>query len=109
MSDAVLDQIVDSLRNSGTDLFPGRPELKAVRVVGHTPKSDHYIYEIVLDFDGCSERVNAKVYRQGKAGSQSSRVPPCCSSLPAAPLSGIKGFEKSASITIDFGRQRHYV
>ncbi len=43
------------------------------------------------------------------AGLQSSRVPPCCSSLPAAPLSGIKGFEKSASITIDFRRQRHYV
>ncbi len=40
---------------------------------------------------------------------QSPRVPPCCSSMPAAPLSGIKGFEKTASITIDFGRQRHYV
>jgi hypothetical protein len=34
---------------------------------------------------------------------------PSCSSMPAAPLSGIKGFEKSASITIDFRRQRHYV
>ncbi len=73
MSDAVLDQIVDSLRNSGAELFPEHSELKAVRVVGHTPKSDHYTYEIVLDFADGSERVNAKVYRSGKTGSQASR------------------------------------
>lgn len=70
MSDAVLDQIVDSLRNSGAELFPEHSDLKAVRVVGHTPKSDHYTYEIVLDFTATTERVNAKVYRSGKAGSQ---------------------------------------
>lgn len=73
MSDAVLDQIVDSLRNSGTDLFAGWSELRAVRVVGHTPKPGHYTYEIVLDFADSSERINAKLYRHGKAGSQSSR------------------------------------
>lgn len=73
MSDAVLDQIVDRLRSSGSELFPEHSELKAVRVVGHTPKSDHYTYEIVLDFGDGSERVNAKVYRCGKAGSQLSR------------------------------------
>jgi len=73
MSDAVLDQIVDSLRNSGAELFPEHSELKAVRVVGHTPKTDHYTYEIVLDFADGSERVNAKVYRNGKAGAQLSR------------------------------------
>ncbi len=70
MPDAVVDQIVDSLRNSGTDFFPDHSELKAVRVVGHTPKTDHYTYEIVLDFAGTSERVNAKVYRGGKSGAQ---------------------------------------
>ena len=70
MSDAVLDQIVDSLRNSGTELFPHRSELKTVRVVGHTPKTDHYIYEIVLDFGDGSERVSAKIYRGGKGGAQ---------------------------------------
>ena len=74
MSDAVLDQIVDSLRNSGADLFPGRSELKTVRVVGHTPKTEHYTYEIVLDFDDASERVSAKVYRGGKGGAQSART-----------------------------------
>ncbi len=73
MSDAVLDQIVDSLRDSGAELFPEHSELKAVRVVGHTPKTDHYTYEIVLDFVDGSERVNAKVYRNGKSGAQSSR------------------------------------
>lgn len=70
MSDNVLDQIVDSLRNSGSDLFPDRSELKAVRVVGHTPKPDHYTYEIVLDFSDLSERVNAKIYRPVKVNGQ---------------------------------------
>src|SRR5262245_21644994 len=70
MSDAVVDQIVGSLRDSGGELFPEHSELKAVRVVGHTPKTDHYTYEIVLDFADGSERVNAKVYRNGKSGAQ---------------------------------------
>ncbi len=72
MSDAVLDQIVDTLRNSGGELFPEHSDLKAVRVVGHTPKADHYTYEIVLDFADGSERVNAKIYR-AKGGAQVSR------------------------------------
>jgi hypothetical protein len=46
--------------------------VKAARVVGHTPKPDHYIYEIVLDFAHDSERVNAKIYR-GKSGGQTPR------------------------------------
>jgi hypothetical protein len=73
MSDAVLDQIVDSLRNSGTELFPEHSELKTVRVVGHTPKTDHYTYEIVLDFADSSERVSAKIYRGGKTSTQAAR------------------------------------
>jgi hypothetical protein len=77
MSDAVLDQIVDSLRNSGTDSFPGRSELKAVRVVGHTPKVDHYTYEIVMDFANGSERVSAKIYRPTKTAAQSPRELAC--------------------------------
>lgn len=70
MSDSVLDQIVDSLRSSGSRYFPEHSELRAVRVVGHTPKPDHYTYEIVLDFERDSERVNAKIYRGGKSSSR---------------------------------------
>jgi hypothetical protein len=72
MADNVLDQIVEHLRSSSSSHFPHRSELKAVRVVGHTPKADHYIYEIVIDFDEGSERVNAKIYR-GKPGSRAPR------------------------------------
>jgi hypothetical protein len=67
LAENVLDQIVGNLRSSGSIYFPGHSELKAVRVVGHTPKPDHYVYEIVLDFAEGSERVNAKIYR-GKTG-----------------------------------------
>lgn len=73
MADNVLDQIVDALRNSGTEHFPEHSELKAVRVVGHTPKPDHYTYEIVLDFSDSSERVTAKIYRATKSGSHAPR------------------------------------
>jgi hypothetical protein len=69
MPDSVLDQIVDTLRKSGCQYFPEHSELQAVRVVGHTPKPDFYTYEIVLDFESDSERVNAKVYRAGKSAS----------------------------------------
>ncbi len=69
MSDSALDQIVNDLRSSGSKYFPQHSEVKAARVVGHTPKPDHYTHEIVLDFPDGSERVNAKLYR-GKNGSR---------------------------------------
>ena len=70
MSDSTLGQIVDDLRSSGSRYFPQHADVKAVRVVGHTPKTDHYTYEIVLDFSSGSERVNAKLYR-ARNGSRS--------------------------------------
>ncbi len=70
MPDNALDQIVDHVRSDGTTYFPQYSEVKAARVVGHTPKTDHYIYEIVLDFPEGSERVNAKIYR-GKSAAGS--------------------------------------
>lgn len=68
-----LDQIVESLRSSGSQYFPEHQDLKAVRLVGHTPKPDHYTYEIVMDFADAGERVSAKIYRPGKNGPQSTR------------------------------------
>jgi hypothetical protein len=70
MADNPLDHIVEQLRASGCDYFPQYAEIKSARVVGHTPKPDHYIYEIVLDFLDASERVNAKIYR-GRPGQRS--------------------------------------
>ena len=70
MADNALDQIVGDLRSSGSEYFPQYSDVKAVRVVGHTPKTDYYTYEIVVDFPDGSERVNAKLYR-GKSGLQS--------------------------------------
>jgi hypothetical protein len=72
MADSPLDHIVDHLRASASGYFPQGSEVKSARVVGHTPKPDHYIYEIVLDFSDGSERVNAKIYR-GKPGSRSAQ------------------------------------
>jgi hypothetical protein len=70
MSESALDQIVLDLRSSGSKYFSQHGEVKAARMVGHTPKPDHYTYEIVLDFPDGSERVNAKIYR-GKNASRS--------------------------------------
>jgi hypothetical protein len=68
MAENVMDQIVAAFRQDGATYYPRRGELRNVRVVGHTPKIDHYIYDIVIDFADGSERVAAKVYRCGKAG-----------------------------------------
>jgi hypothetical protein len=67
MAENVMDQIVSELRQSAPGLFPGHSELRNVRVVGHTPKTDHYIYDIVIDFADGSERAYAKVYRSKSA------------------------------------------
>jgi hypothetical protein len=66
MAESVMDQVVANLRENAARYYPSRSDLRNVRVVGHTPKHDHYIYDIVIDFANGSERVGAKVYRSGK-------------------------------------------
>lgn len=73
MPETVMDQIVGELKASGASHYPQHSELRNVRVVGHTPKSDHYIYDIVIDFADGSERLAAKVYRSAKLGQQGAR------------------------------------
>jgi len=68
MAENVMDQIVAELKSSGSRYYPDKTELRNVRVVGHTPKPDHYIYDIVVDFADGSERIAAKVYRANKCG-----------------------------------------
>jgi len=68
MAENVIDQIVNGLRGLVPGIYPERGELRNVRVVGHTPKTDHYIYDVVVDFANGSERIAAKVYRSTKLG-----------------------------------------
>jgi Phosphotransferase enzyme family len=83
MAESVMDQIVSELKRMGAECYPQRGELRNVRVVGHTPKSDHYIYDIVMDFAEGSERLAAKVYRASRCGGQGAR------SLAAQELSNL--------------------
>ena len=73
MAESVMEQIVSELKQAGTQCYPTEGELRAVRVVGHTPKNDHYIYDIVMDFAHGSERLAAKIYRGSKCGAQGAR------------------------------------
>jgi hypothetical protein len=41
--------------------------------VGHTPKTDHFIYDLVADFPSGSERLSAKLYRVSKCGQAGAR------------------------------------
>jgi hypothetical protein len=63
MAENVMDSIVAELNLSAGEYYPQRSELKNVRIVGHTPKTDHYVYDVVMDFINGSERLAAKVYR----------------------------------------------
>jgi hypothetical protein len=74
MSSNVIEQIVADLRHSAAALYPEHMELKNVRVVGHTPKPQFYVYDVVVDFSDGSERVAAKVYRAGREGAESARM-----------------------------------
>lgn len=49
-------------------------EALAVRIVGHTPKADHYIYDLVVDFANGSERLAAKLYRSSKCDPAAART-----------------------------------
>lgn len=68
-----MDHIVADLRTSAAQYFPQLGELKNVRIVGHTPKTDHFIYDVVIDFESGSERLAAKVYRASRSGQQNAR------------------------------------
>ena len=73
MSESVLEQIISTLRRCGGSWYPQHGELHNIRVVGHTPKLDHYIYDVVLEFAGSSERLAAKVFRGNKQGAHAPR------------------------------------
>jgi len=68
MPENIIDQIALEIRSRATQLYPKRGEARAVRVVGHTPKADFYIYELVVDLADGAERLSAKLYRPGKGG-----------------------------------------
>ncbi|MGE0405839.1 MAG: hypothetical protein AB7O65_06035, partial [Candidatus Korobacteraceae bacterium] len=68
MPESVMEQIVSELKQNGQSFYPERSELKNVRIVGHTPKPDHYIYDLVMDFSEGGERLAAKVYRGRNGG-----------------------------------------
>jgi hypothetical protein len=74
MAENAIDQIQAELRNSALQLYPNGGELRNLRIVGHTPKNDHFIYDICIDFANRGERVAAKVYRSTKCGQQGARA-----------------------------------
>ena len=66
MAETVLEQILTDLRKTAATHYPAQGELKNLRVVGHTPKPDHMIYDVCADFAQGGERLAIKVYRPGK-------------------------------------------
>ncbi len=74
MPETVLEQILADLRSNAEKHYPKHGEVKNVRVVGHTPKSDHFIYDASIEFAEASERVAIKVYRSGKCGGNAKGV-----------------------------------
>jgi hypothetical protein len=74
MAETVLDQILAELRKTATTYFPNRGELKNLRVVGHTPKNEHLIYDVCADFADGSERIAIKIYRAAKYGGNAAPI-----------------------------------
>jgi len=74
MAENAIDQIQAELRNAALQLYPNSGQLRNLRIVGHTPKNDHFIYDICIDFANRGERVAAKIYRSTKCGQQGARA-----------------------------------
>ena len=74
MAETVLDQILVELRHAAAQRYPHRGELRNLRVVGHTPKSDHFIYDVCADFADGSEKLAVKMYRANKCGGNAKAV-----------------------------------
>ncbi|HMF91586.1 MAG TPA: hypothetical protein VKL40_13155 [Candidatus Angelobacter sp.] len=74
MADTVLEQVLAELRKTAITYFPQKGELKNLRVVGHTPKSDHMIYDVCADLVQGNERMAIKVYRPAKCGGNARAV-----------------------------------
>lgn len=68
MPESALDQILVGLRENLPGYFSERGEIRNLRVVGHTPRSDHFIYDACADFAEGSERIAIKIYRANKCG-----------------------------------------
>jgi hypothetical protein len=68
-----MDQVISELKRL-LQQDAGLAGINAVRVVGHTPKSDHFIYELVADCGRGSQRYSAKVYRGSKLTPQGART-----------------------------------
>jgi hypothetical protein len=63
-----MDVIAAEIKTKGPEWYPEHGDARAVRIVGRTPKPDHYNYEFVVDFAHASERLAAKMYWPGKSG-----------------------------------------
>src|SRR5215472_14490877 len=74
MADTILEQILADLRSNAAQYYPRHGELKNVRIVGHTPKGDHFIYDASVEFGEANERVAIKVYRSSKCGGNAKGV-----------------------------------
>jgi hypothetical protein len=74
MAETVLEQILVELREIAAQQFLHRGELKNLRVVGHTPKSDHFIYDVCVDLEDGNEKLAVKIYRANKCGGNAKTV-----------------------------------
>jgi hypothetical protein len=63
-----MEQIAAEIRLKGSEWYPEHGEVRAVRIVGRTPKPDHYHYDLVVEFAHGSERLAAKLYRSANSG-----------------------------------------
>jgi tRNA A-37 threonylcarbamoyl transferase component Bud32 len=74
MAETVLDQVMAELQQSAGKFYPEHGELRNLRVVGHTPKNDHFIYDVNAEFARGNERIAVKAYRASKCGGNAKAI-----------------------------------
>jgi len=63
-----MERIVAEIKTKSSEWYPEHGEPRAARIVGRTPKPDHYNYDLIVEFAHGSERLAVKIYWAGKSG-----------------------------------------
>ncbi len=67
MAENFTDQLAEEIRFAAPRFYPQHGTLRNLRIVGHTPKPDHCVYDLIAEFERTSARLAAKIYRQNKS------------------------------------------
>jgi hypothetical protein len=73
VAEGKIEAIAAEIQSAAAEWYPGKGDAKAVRLVARTPRRNHHVHELVIEFEQDQERVAVKLYRGGRRGAAEAR------------------------------------